>query len=141
MKRSRFYNIIRYLLFLISWLFSLSVYALDYDISWEPVVDPDLAGYRIYYDQGLPQWPFDGTGADQGTSPVVVLPGETSYTLTGLLDNEIYSFTVSWYDSTGTDRLYFSGQLPGYRLFGPSCCQWERTQYQAPLFQRLPQSH
>jgi hypothetical protein len=56
--------------------------------------------------------PYDGTGADQGTSPITVAvqdlgdPNNPEYTFTGLNDNEVYFFVVTAYDDGGLESSY-----------------------------------
>ena len=68
----------------------------DITLSWDPSPTPEVAGYKIYYKQDNANYPFDGTGAAEGNSPVDV--GDTlSATLTELGDDVVYFFTVTAY--------------------------------------------
>lgn len=94
-------------IFLISLLFLLvtSSYGLDVTLSWDPSPSAAVTGYNVYYKSGDMSLPFDGTGADQGNSPIDV--GDTlSTTLTGLTDGVIYFFTVTAYDGSDNQSTY-----------------------------------
>ncbi len=76
----------------------------DITLSWDPSPTPEVAGYKIYYKQDNANYPFDGTGAAEGISPVDV--GDTlSATLTELGDEVVYFFTVTAY-STDSESSY-----------------------------------
>jgi len=65
-------------------------------LGWDANPESDVIGYKIYYDID-DRYPYTGTGADQGDSPIDV--GNTlNYTLTGLPDG-VYHLTVTAYDS------------------------------------------
>ncbi|MFA4923482.1 MAG: CARDB domain-containing protein, partial [Ignavibacteriaceae bacterium] len=49
--------------------------------SWSPNMEPDFGGYLLYYSLDSLNW--QGTGADQGNSPLLVLD-KTTYVITGL---------------------------------------------------------
>ncbi len=44
----------------------------DITLSWDPSPTADVDGYKVYYKQGNMDFPFDGTGANEGVSPVDV---------------------------------------------------------------------
>jgi len=81
----------------------------DVTLQWDANTDPDLAGYKIYYDtdSGEPYTPDVADYADQGSSPITVPigdlgdPNNPEYTLTGLSDSEVYFFVVAAYDTEG----------------------------------------
>jgi hypothetical protein len=71
-------------------------------LNWDPVPDPDRAGYRIYY------------GTTSGTYPTNVDAGNvTSYTINNLTDCTIYFFAVKAYDTAGNLSTAFSNELSG----------------------------
>lgn len=79
--------------------------AQDITLSWDPSPSDNVTGYNVYYKAGEMSFPFDGIGADQGTSPVDV--GNTlSTTLTGLSDGVSYFFTVTAYDGSSNQSTY-----------------------------------
>lgn len=91
------------LVFIIS--FTLPAFAQDVTLSWDPSPTPEVTGYNVYYKAGNMSFPFDGTDADQGASPVDV--GDVlSTTLTGLADGVPYYFTVTAYDDSANQSTY-----------------------------------
>lgn len=85
---------------------SISVaFCQDVTLSWDPSPTADVTGYKIYYKQGKMNFPFDGTGADQGSSPVDV--GDVlSTTLTNLDDGATYFFSVTAYADDNQESSY-----------------------------------
>ncbi|MCK4502714.1 MAG: fibronectin type III domain-containing protein, partial [Desulfuromonadales bacterium] len=77
----------------------------DITLSWDPSPTPEVIGYKVYYKQGNMDFPFDGTGAYEGASPVDV--GDVlSTTLTGLTDGVTYFFSVTAYDNDDSESSY-----------------------------------
>ncbi len=77
----------------------------DITLSWDSSPTPEVAGYKVYYKQDNMIFPFDGTGADEGASPVDV--GDVlSTTLTNLSDGETYFFSVTAYDDATSESSY-----------------------------------
>jgi len=62
---------------------------------WSPNPE-NVDGYRIYYKNGTSGPPYDGTGADEGPSPVAT-GNVTSFTLHGLSTTATYYFTITAY--------------------------------------------
>ena len=74
--------------FVVLLLFSSSLYAASVTISWQPNTEPDLAGYRVYYDTN-----------DSGDYQHVIDVGNHPYhTFTNLNDGETYRVSVTAYD-------------------------------------------
>ena len=71
------------------------------EVGWSANHEPDLAGYRVYYDtDGRP--PYLGSGASEGPSPVDV--GKvTHFRLTGLSNGITYYIAVTAYDVAGNE--------------------------------------
>ena len=66
-------------------------------LSWEPVPDPDVQGYKIYY--GTSPGRYFGTTGEQGASPIDA--GSVSeFRLTGLTNGRLYYFSVVAYDES-----------------------------------------
>lgn len=86
--------------------FALCCFAQDVTLSWDPSPTPEVTGYNVYYKAGDMNFPFDGTDADQGVSPINV-GNVLSTTLTGLADGVPYFFTVTAYDA-GTNQSSYS---------------------------------
>ena len=53
-------------------------YAMDVTLRWDANTEPDLAGYKIYYDTDSGP-PYDGSGAHQGDSPIHMDLAEDEY--------------------------------------------------------------
>ncbi len=79
----------------------------DYVITlqWDANSEEDLAGYKVYYKIGSYGPPYDGTDAEQGTSPIRVAledladPDNPEFRLTGLDPGRIYFFAVTAYNN------------------------------------------
>lgn len=80
-------------------------YAKDVTLQWDPNTEPDIAGYKIYYNADTRELPFTGTGAAQGGSPVDVGKVVTA-SITGLEDGRGYYFAVTAYDSDGYESSF-----------------------------------
>lgn len=80
-------------------LFPAQSHARDGSFSWAANPDP-LVGYKLYYKTGNDkEAPFNGTGLNEGDSPIIV--GKiTTYTVTGMSPNETYHFTLTAYNDT-----------------------------------------
>lgn len=65
-------------------------------LNWNANPESDVIGYRVYYDTDS-LYPYSGTGADQGASPIDVGNAQ-SLTLTGLPPG-IYHVAVTAYDA------------------------------------------
>ena len=75
-----------------------NVFSQDITLSWDPSPTSEVTGYNVYYKQGDSNFPFDGTGATEGTSPIDV--GDTlTTTLTNLNDDVNYFFSVTAYSA------------------------------------------
>lgn len=74
-------------------------------LDWDPSTDPDLAGYRVYYQANSSAMPFSGTGAAEGTAPIDG-GNATTATVTGLDPNNSYFFAVTAYNSAGVESVY-----------------------------------
>lgn len=79
--------------------------ATDVSLAWDPSPDPDLAGYRIYYQANSGAVPFQGTGALEGNAPVDGKTGTTA-TISGLDPGISYYFAVTAYNSSGAESVY-----------------------------------
>jgi hypothetical protein len=78
---------------------------LNVTLTWDSNTEPDLAGYRVYYKTGSSGSPYNGTGADEGDSPVDV-GNVTELTLSGLADEAAYFFVITAYNSEGRESNY-----------------------------------
>ena len=74
-------------------------------LAWDGSPSPGVTGYKVYYKQNDTNLPFDGIGANEGSSPVDVGNVLTA-TITGLSDNIPYYFAVTAYDAAGRESSY-----------------------------------
>ncbi|WP_224981920.1 Ig-like domain-containing protein [Geomonas agri] len=74
-------------------------------LQWDPSTDPDLAGYRVYYQANSSAQPFAGSGAAEGAAPVNVSTGTTA-SISGLDPGSSYYFAVTAYNSSGAESVY-----------------------------------
>lgn len=92
--------------------FACPAYGIDITLMWDPNVEPDLAGYKIYYKTGSPGPPYNGWEAFEGNSPIAIdayqaLVGNTcEFTLIGLDEAETYYFVTTAYDAEGNESAY-----------------------------------
>ena len=77
-------------------------FARDIQLSWDPSSDPNVIGYKVYYQGGSATLPLAGTDATNGASPIDA-GNATSFTITGLNDSQIYYFVVSAYTADGAE--------------------------------------
>ena len=69
--------------------------ALNVTIEWDANAEA-VDGYKLHYQADTSGPPFNGTGADQGPSPIDV-GNVTTYSVTGLPDGPTYYFSVTAY--------------------------------------------
>ena len=92
-------------------------------LQWDPNTEPDLNGYMVYYDDEThcendedtctnPTGLFDGTGAVEGASPIIIqaIPSSPEFTLTGLDESIDWFFSVTAYDTENLESD-FSNQV------------------------------
>lgn len=86
----------------------------DITLKWDAIVDPDVAGYKIYYDtnQG-PVWdPNPEDCAAEGRPPVIVQKGTTEFTLHGLKSSKDYFFSITAYKrGSNVEIAYANGMI------------------------------
>ena len=110
-------------------LIASSVYARDVTLQWGANTEDRLLGYRIYYDIDAGA-PYEGTDADQGTSPIEMPlayfadPNNPRVTLTGLSDASDYFFAVTAYsadeESGYSNEASIEGDQPVVAEAGPN---------------------
>ncbi|OPX39565.1 MAG: hypothetical protein B1H11_02735 [Desulfobacteraceae bacterium 4484_190.1] len=111
-------NCFRVVLLCLLLVVPFSVNAAQVKLKWDANNEDDLAGYKLYYKTGLSGEPYNGAGADQGASPLIVPLASLSdvnnpeFTLTGLSDNEVYYFAITAYDTEGLESGY-SNEVDG----------------------------
>ena len=79
-------------------------------LTWEEVNNPDLIGYRIYYDNDTSGAPYNGTANFSGESSPVSVGLLNSNTLTGLVNGETYYVAIKAVDIAGNESV-FSNEL------------------------------
>lgn len=103
----------------------MAVGATDVTLAWDANSDQGLAGYRIYYRVGGDGEPYDGTGIDQGASPIDVPfadladPDAPLLQLTGLVTGA-YRFAATAYDANGNESGYSNEVVYAVDLRDPS---------------------
>ena len=77
-------------------------------LRWDANKEPDLTGYKVYYDidPGLPYSPGKADYVDEGPSPIVVGKDITEITLHGLSNNKDYFFSITSYNTKGLESDY-----------------------------------
>ena len=80
----------------------------EVNLAWDANPETDqVSGYKVYYKTVSRGEPYNGTGADQGDSPITLLiedmtdPDNPEFTLTGLDDNEVYFFVITAFNGYG----------------------------------------
>ena len=87
-------------------------YTADVTLAWTGNAEPDLAGYYIYYKSGTSGAPYNGTGVDEGNSPIKIPLGafadsaNPEYTLHGLSDTETSYLVLTAYDTEDNESGY-----------------------------------
>ena len=75
-------------------------------IEWDEVYEPDIAGYRIYFDTDSPQPPYGGIATVYGEpSPVEVGKTDNHHVL-GLFNDTTYYFAITAIDISGNESAY-----------------------------------
>src|SRR5207249_4246245 len=72
-----------------------TVSAAQVTLTWDPNTYPDLAGYKLYYGTSSGSYQFS-----------VDVGNQTSYSLAGLLEGQIYYFAVTAYNSSGVESAF-----------------------------------
>jgi hypothetical protein len=86
--------------------------AMDATLQWSANTESDLSGYKIYYKTGYPGPVYDGIGATEGDSPIIVTVEELydadqpEYTIHGLEDSEGYYFVLTAFDDDGFESAF-----------------------------------
>lgn len=98
------------------------LWAGDITLAWDPNTESNLAGYKLYYDSDTDTEMYQGTGANEGDSPIVIYtddladPDAPQITLTGLSDGQYYYFALTAFDTDEMESDFSDevGTLVGY---------------------------
>jgi PKD repeat protein len=95
-----------------AFFYSQSVSAAQVTLAWDPNNESDLIGYKLYYKTGTSGPPYDGTGATDGDSPVLLQmenltdPTNPEYTIYALDETATYFFTITACNGSGNESGY-----------------------------------
>ena len=89
-------------------------------LKWDVSEEPDLAGYKVYYDTdpGPPYNPDKADYADEGPSPIIVGSDMTEITLHGLNDAKDYFFSITSFNTKGLESDY-STEISSIQMISP----------------------
>jgi hypothetical protein len=90
--------------FLITLLWSASVFSADLTLAWDPNSEPDLKGYSVYFRRDTPGPPYDVAG-DLSLSELTN-PRAPSFVVSGLEKGFRYYFTVTARDTAGNESTF-----------------------------------
>ena len=87
--------------------FSPAALAIDYTFVWDANEEPNVEGYKLYYNVEWPDPPYDGLHPvyPHLDSPIDV-GNVTEYTLHDLEEGVVYYFVITAYDSEGNESGY-----------------------------------
>ena len=80
-------------------------------LAWDPNTEPDLAGYKLHYGFSSGSYQFS-----------VDVGNQTSYTLSGLLEGQIYYFAATAYNFSQSEATWY--YLWGNDSRGTKITQW-----------------
>jgi hypothetical protein len=111
------FKTLKYFILIFTFMISTTVFAKNVTLQWDPNTEPDLGGYKVYYDSDTGT-PWVGDEAVEGKSPIRVWvngkkPSDPEYaddleladnanpefTLTGLVNEDVHYFTVTAFDT------------------------------------------
>lgn len=88
-------------------------YGLDIALEWSPPhVEEDILFYNLYYKTVSSGPPYDGSGVQEGTSPIPVEVDDSCtedncvFEITGLSDKQIYYFVITAVYASGAESRY-----------------------------------
>ena len=86
-------------------LLAQSSFAATVQLAWDANLEPNVAGYKVYYQADTSELPFTGQEAAEGPSPIDI-GNSTSTEITLPDDGRIYYFAVTAYDTYGYESSY-----------------------------------
>jgi hypothetical protein len=89
------------IIFLVTFCFSSGTFAATAQLSWDKVGDSRVEGYNIYYGPSDTEYTAERDMAIND-------PDQTSCTISGLAEGEIYGFTATSFDAEGNESDYSS---------------------------------
>jgi hypothetical protein len=87
-------------------------YTADVTLAWTANSEPNLAGYYIYYKSGSSGAPYNGSGVDEGDSPIKIPledfadPSNPEFTLHGLSDTQTSYLVLTAYDIEDNESAF-----------------------------------
>lgn len=75
-------------------------------LRWQTNEEPDLAGYRVYYQEGRAGPPYEGTAAPPGQPSPIAVGTDTTAQVMGLEAGQTYYFALSARDILGNESGY-----------------------------------
>ena len=98
-------------LFITSLFFAIAN-AAEVTLAWDANTEANLAGYKLYYDGDSDTEMYQGVGATEGDSPIVIYNEDLSdenapvFTITGLEEGQYYYFSLTAFDADGMESDY-----------------------------------
>ena len=86
-------------------LADISLNNLQVNLNWNRVEEPDLVGYRIYYDKQSGD-PYHGTASVLGDPSPIEAGFDTSFAVSGLYRDSTYYFAITAIDRCGNESTY-----------------------------------
>lgn len=89
-----------------------SANAAEVTLAWNANSESNLAGYKLYYKTDTGGAPYNGTGLNEGDSPIIINledltdTASPEFPLTGLDKGELYFFALTAFDTDGLESDY-----------------------------------
>lgn len=76
------------------------------NLVWQPVNDPSVIGYKIYYDSDIGGAPYSGVSNVNGCNSPIMVGNNNSYTISGLNNGQSYYVSIKAIDAYGNESIY-----------------------------------